>query len=154
MRYWIETTSDYQWSLRLNATLGLNAPASTRYKNMLKNIEYDDVILHYITTQGAACSSHRSVIIGISKIASEMQRKMNMLIVILKDTVELPVPIKFNEYSIIEKPSKKFKFLLKTNLQRYITEIEKEDMLKIVNLNQKNIIFLKNNSIYQRVIEI
>jgi len=138
MRYWIEVTGDYQWELRLKGKLGLNAPNTRRYANFFKEIDKGDIILHHITTQRALKDDHKSSIVGISKAKSKMYEDGNKLLVDLKDSSEFFSPIAFDDYSKIETPSVKFQYLLHLNLQRYIIEIEKEDVKKIIQLKKEN----------------
>lgn len=149
MQFWIEVTGDRQWSLRLNGELGLNAPLSKRYRKILKKIKENDVILHHITTKRAEESSHKGAIVGISKAVSKMSNDEDKLLVCLNDTIEIPNPIGFVEYSEIKNPSKKFEFLLHINMQRYIIEIEKQDVTQIIGLDEEDLSFLKKHSVYK-----
>lgn len=152
MQSWIEATGDYQWILRLNRKIGLNVPVSTRYENMLDKIKENDIIFHHITTQRAEKPSHQGSIVGISKVASEVHKNGKKLVVDIKDVVELPIPIKFSEYTKIKNPSKKFDYLLHINLQRYITEIEKDDVKQIIELNKKNLLLLRQHPNYRNIL--
>lgn len=143
MKVWIEVSNDLQWKKKAMNILGLNAPASTRYENMMKRIGKDDVILHYITTQLAKEQSHKSAIVGISLAKSKMEKMNNRYKINLKDTLTLPVSIKFNDFSKISKASDKLKQLLHTNLQRYLGEIELSDLSKILKLKKNNYLFLE-----------
>jgi len=132
MQYWIEVTGDYQWQLRLKGDIGLNVPVATRYKNMLSKIDVGDIVLHHITTARAMVKEHKSTIVGISKIKSKMSIIGKKLLIDLNNSIELPHPIKLKDYSQIEEPSDKFKFMIHANLQKYVFEIEESDIRKIL----------------------
>ena len=151
MQFWIEITGDIQWDLRLKGELGLNAPLSKRYRKLLKKIKENDIILHHIPAKRAEQDSHKSAIVGISKVVSEMDNREDKLLVYLEDTIELPNPIRFVDYSEIKNPSKKFEFLLHINVQRYIIEIEKQDIIQIIRLDEEDFSFLRKHSNYRDI---
>ena len=146
MRAWIEISNDLQWKKKAMNILGLNAPASTRYMNMMKGIQKGDIILHYITNQLAKDQSHKSAIVGISLANSKMEKKNSKYTINLRNTQTLPVPIKFKEFSKIDNLSDKLKQLLHANLQQYLGEIEISDLIKIIKLKQNNYSFLEQSS--------
>ena len=59
-KYWIEVSSEYRFNPKLEGTNGLYAPATTRYKNMLKNVNPEDIVLHYITSSGTNNRNYKS----------------------------------------------------------------------------------------------
>jgi len=151
MSIWIEVTGNYQWQLRLSGTMGLNSPVNTRYKNMLCKINNGDIVLHHITTQRSEKKELASSIVGISKVKTKMQI-LSKLLVDLEETTGFPIPIRFKEYSKIENPSDNFKFLIHTNLQKYIFEIDKSDFEKILQIKKENVSYFKANKNYRNFI--
>ena len=151
MKFWLEVTGQYQWELRKNGEIGLHAPTKTRYKNMLRDIKIGDIVIHYITAARASGLNLRSSIVGISKAKSNMKINGNRYVVDVEKVLKLPIPIKFKEYSKIKNPSEKFKFLIRTNLQKYIFEIEKSDLIKILELNIENKDHVLQSNIFREI---
>jgi len=149
MRFWLEVSSEYQWQKKIIGDLGLNAPNSTRYNNLLNKIIPQDIILHYITSGGdSRLKHHQSAIVGISKVKTIMYISRKKIFIDLEAQKELPFPIKKKDFGCIKTPSSKLKFLLRINFQMYLFELEKKDVEQIVNLNGDNQKFIEQSAEY------
>jgi hypothetical protein len=148
MRFWIEVSGDHQWEKKKTGEMGLNAPHCMRYNNLLTKITPGDIILHYITTSDARIKEHKSSIVGITKAKTKMYASGKKIFVDLEDQKEFPFPIKLKNFSNITMPSPRLKFLLHINVQKYLFELEKQDIIKIIGLINDNKKFIVNASQY------
>ncbi|KPL02067.1 MAG: hypothetical protein AMJ90_06910 [candidate division Zixibacteria bacterium SM23_73_2] len=144
MRYWIEISSEYRFQKKVSNLEGLYAPASTRYKNMLKEVNKDDIVLHYITGYLAIKKEHKSTIIGVSIVKSKMNILDKKLNIDLGTPIIIPIPIHISEIKEITEKSFLLKKFLGFNFQRYLGEILAEDFFQILNIHPENLQFFNN----------
>jgi predicted RNA-binding protein len=149
MRFWIEVADDYQWEKKIVGELGLNAPNSYRYRNLLSKVNPGDIILHYITASNAKIKEHQSSIVGISKTKTKMCLSGDKLFIDLERQKEFPCPIKLKDFSSMKSPSPRVKFLLHINVQRYLFELEEQDVIQLIDLNSENQKIIANTGEYR-----
>jgi hypothetical protein len=137
MKIWLEVSSDYRFDKKLGGEIGLFAPATNRYKNMMYGIKQDDVILHYIIKQRAK-KEHESRIIAISKTSSGIREESPRIVVDLKDISLLPIPVTLNEIKAMKRKSENLKKLIRMSFLRYLSEIDKIDLKNILKIHEEN----------------
>jgi hypothetical protein len=150
VKIWIEVTSgDWGWTGKIHESSsikpkrGLKAPASTRYFNLLKNIEPGDILLTYLTQSLTSKKEWRGAIVGISTITTSYYQARNTLFIDTLNDLELPFPISFSDFKNENTFSESFNQLIHLNMQKYIFEISKQDFLVLLKIHKKNIDFLK-----------
>jgi hypothetical protein len=153
MSYWIEVSSEYRFKQKIDNILGLNAPATKRYFNLLKDIKNGDIILHYITATGTNSKNYKSSVIGISTALSSMVINESRIIVELSNVERLPMAIFGKDIKLLERKSDFLERLLSMNFQRYLTEIRLEDLFYILKIHSENYNFLINSKKYYNIFE-
>jgi len=148
MNAWIEVSTDYRFDKKIDRGIGLIAPASTRYINMMKNVKRGDLVLHYIIKQGAK-KYHESSIIGISKAKSVMYENQTRIQVDLIDITLLPTPIRLNELKELKNKSELLKKLVRMSLLRYLSEITAGDSVNLLKIHPENIKFITELELYK-----
>ena len=143
MKGWMEVSSEYRFKKKMNGEIGLFAPESTRYINMMKDVEPGDIILHYLIKQGAS-KEHASSIIGISKAKSKMKYMEPRIHIDLEEIYQFPNPIKKNEFLDIKDKSLELNKLIRMSFLKYLTELSESDLFKIVSINEENLSFVKD----------
>lgn len=141
MNVWIEVSSDYRFDKKLAGEIGLVAPASSRYINMMKDVKQDDIILHYIIKQRAK-KEHESRIIALSMAKSGMYKNSSRIAVDLNELILLPIPITLNEIKSLKKQSSNLKKLIRMSFLRYLQEITLEDFDNLLKIHAENTQFL------------
>jgi len=152
MKAWIEVSSDYRFDKKLSGESGLTAPATNRYINMMDGVTKDDIILHYIIKQGAT-KEHESRILAVSIAKSVMHEEPPRIVVDLKEIAILPIPVTLKEVKEIKNKSENLKKLIRMSFLRYLTEISKEDLMKILMINSENIQYLNSLNSYKKLLE-
>jgi hypothetical protein len=147
-RFWIEVSSEYQFNKKANLLQGLNAPNNCRYRNMLSEVNTDDIILHYITLSNVIIKEHGSSILGLSKIKSKLIKHGKSLSLDLRSAIILPKPIHIYEIKGLKNKSEKLEHLLIVNFQRYISQITENDFINIIDIHPENAIYAKQESLY------
>ena len=152
MKIWIEVTSgDWGWTGKVHESFsikpkrGLKAPASTRYFNLLKNIEPGDILLTYLTQSLTSKKEWRGAIVGISTIKNKFFQVSNTIFVDTDTDLEFPAPISFSKFKTMENLSESFKKLVRLSMQNYLSEISHEDFMLLMKIHQENLVFLENN---------
>jgi len=141
MNVWIEVSSDYRFDKKLAGEIGLVAPASSRYINMMKDVKQDDIILHYIIKQRAK-KEHESRIIALSMAKSGMYINTPRIAVDLNELIMLPIPITLKEIKALKKQSTNLKKLIRMSFLRYLQEITLEDFNNLLKIHTENTHFL------------
>ena len=152
MKIWIEVASgDWAWVQKTQQFTqthkrGLKAPASTRYFNLFNKIEPQDILLTYLTQSLTSKKEWRSAIVGISTIKNSYYQDGNTLFIDTMTDLELPVPIAFSEFKDAKSFSDTFDQLLRLNMQKYISEILKQDFVALLKIHKENTGFIKKTS--------
>lgn len=144
MSIWIEILSEYRFKQKISNIAGLYAPKTTRYINMLKDIQPKDIVFHYITASGTEKKEYKSSIIGVSKIQSKMHMDRVKLVVKIQDIYNFPKPINKKEIIEIKNKSYLLKKLININFQRYLSKISTEDFVSLCKIHHENFEFIKN----------
>jgi hypothetical protein len=151
VKIWIEVTSgDWGWTGKVQDSptkpkRGLKAPASTRYFNLLKNIESGDVLLTYLTQSLTSKKEWKGSIMGISKIKNNYYQVSNTIFIDTFDDLEFPTPISFSEFKNLDRFSDSFSTLVRKSMQNYISEISHGDFIHLMEIHKENLVFLKND---------
>lgn len=151
MKAWIEVSTDYRLGKKISGEVGLIAPASSRYMNMMKDVNKGDIILHYIIKQGAT-KSHESRIIAISMVESGILEEPQRIVVHLKELVMLPIPITLNEIKAVNNQSDNLKKLIRMSFLRYLPEITIRDLKNLLKIHMENIQYLNTLKPYKNVL--
>jgi len=151
MKVWIEISSEYRFQKKIEESMNLYAPATMRHLNMLKNVNIGDVILHYLTAPGTRIKNHKSSIIAISIAKSDIQHSETKLNVNIGDLTNLPCPVSLFKIKALSSKSENLKLLVKVNFQRYLGEIEIEDLRNILLIHPENYNFIKTLHAYKNI---
>ena len=119
---------------------------------MMNGVKKDDIILHYIIKQRAK-KEHESRIIAISIAKSAMHKESLRIAVDLKEIVMLPIPVTLKEIKEVKNKSSNLKKLIRMSFLRYLMEISKEDLKKILMINSENVQYLHSLNSYKKIIE-
>ncbi|MCQ1537758.1 EVE domain-containing protein [Methanocalculus taiwanensis] len=158
MRIWIEVASgNWAWENKLKDAqtgekIGLKAPATTRYFNLLKDVRDGDILFTHLTHSLTSKKEWRGAIVGISSIASSVYNDNKMIRVDTNKNITLPIPIRFAEYKDIETISENFLKIIKRSMQKYLFEITGDDFQTLIHLHEENANFLKKTE-YSMMIE-
>jgi hypothetical protein len=150
MKYWIEVASgDRAWLDKIAAPpslpkRGLIAPNKVQYLRKFKQVDPEDIVLTYLTSRVTENNDWKSSIIGLSLIQSQYRNKDKAIVIDTYYDTQLPIPISYLKFKNVVGYSDQFKELLSMNMQRYLSEISREDFLKLIKLNMENFVFLKD----------
>lgn len=151
MKVWIEVSSEYRFKKKLAESMSLYAPATMRHLHMLENVKGGDAILHYLTAPGTRIKNRRSSIIAISKTKSDLQHSGNKLNISLEEITNLPSPVSLVDIKALASKSALLESLLKVNFQRYLGEIDIEDLRNILLIHPENLHFLNKLKSYENI---
>ena len=152
MKAWIEVSSEYRLGKKIAGESGLTAPATNRYINMMKHVNPDDIVLHYLIKQGAK-KEHESTVIAISRAKSKMYDEPPRITVDLREITMLPVPIRLSEIKGVENKSANLRKLIRMSFLRYLSEMSMGDLLNLLKVHQENMQHLCNLKPYKDVLE-
>ncbi len=156
MRVFLEVTNgDWGWLGKIepncNEKRGLKAPANTKYLNLFKKMSPNDIVLTYLARSCTEDPNWKSSIVGVSRVKGTYYQMNNSFKIDTYDDRELPRPIVFQKFSKIERPSEFFKYLLRVRLQKYLFELEISDFIKIMQVHDENINFLKSLNYFEEI---
>jgi hypothetical protein len=137
MRFWIEVTSGIRFERLQREGVQLDAPSTTRYQNFFRELRKGDMVLHY-TTGSLSKKEWGSKIIAISIVEMDPKRIGNKIVALCGRTRMLPEPVPLGMMRGMENKSERLSALIHYSMQRYLTEIEQDDLIMILKSNEAN----------------